>query len=191
MSDPAAEFMTEEEYLRTEATSPVKREYVAGFVYPLHGRTLAQAGASSQHGEICVNLILALAPAARRRGCRIYQADMRVQCHTPTGRPLYFYPDVVVTCEPVEARTTSLSAPSLIAEVLSPGTRHTDLTDKLWAYTSLPSLQHYLIVDPEAWGVRIIERVVSGWEEREAGEEIELTYLGTALSLSDVFAGVD
>lgn len=33
MSDPAFQRMSLEEYLRTEPDSPVKREYVGGFVY--------------------------------------------------------------------------------------------------------------------------------------------------------------
>ena len=36
MTDPAFKAMSVEEYLRTEEKSPVKREYVAGFVYPLY-----------------------------------------------------------------------------------------------------------------------------------------------------------
>ena len=40
MSDPALRLLTEEEYLSTEELSPVRREYVDGFVY-------AQAGASA------------------------------------------------------------------------------------------------------------------------------------------------
>jgi Uma2 family endonuclease len=34
-------------------------------------------------------------------------------------------------------------------EVLSPGTQVTDLRDKLRGYFTVPSVHHYLIVDPE------------------------------------------
>lgn len=48
MTDPAPQAMSEAEYLLTERQSPYKREYVGGFVYPLH----AQAGTSGNHARI-------------------------------------------------------------------------------------------------------------------------------------------
>ncbi|GAA5532886.1 Uma2 family endonuclease [Deinococcus aluminii] len=106
MSDPAPDFwehaqeMTEEEYLRTEPDSPIKREFVDGYVYPLHGPTLAQAGASSGHGEITLNIGAALLPPARKAGCHVYTSAMRVNATNPTGKRVYYSPDVVVTCQP-------------------------------------------------------------------------------------------
>ena len=49
MSEPAFQRMSVAEYLRTEPESPVKREYVDGFVYPLH----AQAGADDRGRSDC------------------------------------------------------------------------------------------------------------------------------------------
>nr|WP_293914211.1 Uma2 family endonuclease [Deinococcus sp.] len=100
MSDPAFQQMSEEEYLRSEPLSAVKREYVAGFVYPLRGTSRAQTGATSKHGELCISLVLALAPTTRQQGCATYQSDMRVSVRSPTGKAAYYYPDIVVTCEP-------------------------------------------------------------------------------------------
>ncbi|WP_345459964.1 Uma2 family endonuclease [Deinococcus carri] len=110
-----AEEMTEEEYLRTEPHSPVKREFVDGYVYPLHGPTLAQAGASSGHG-----IGAALLPRARQAGCRVYTSDMRVNATKPTGKRVYSYPDVVVTCEPMPREITFSLEPCLLTEVLIP-----------------------------------------------------------------------
>ncbi|GBF06452.1 hypothetical protein DAERI_090038 [Deinococcus aerius] len=198
MSDPAFNFwehaqeMTEEEYLRTEPESPVKREFVDGYAYPLHGRTLAQAGASSGHGEIALNIGAALLPQARRSNCRVYVADMRVSAENPTGRRVYYYPDVVGTCEPMELETTLSREPCLLVEVLSPSTGHVDRTDKLWAYTSLPSLQTYLIVDASKRFVRVIRRTADGWEETELRDEgtVPIPCLNTDLTLDDIYAGV-
>lgn len=36
----------------------------------------------------------------------------------------------------------------IVAEVLSPSTRHVDLSAKLAGYLRVPSIAHYLIVDP-------------------------------------------
>ena len=186
------EQMSEEEYLRSEELSLVKREYVGGYVYALHGETLAQAGATSGHGKLCSNLVLALLPNARKRGCSVYQADMRVYIQNPASKPTYYYPDIIVTCEAMDRKATRAQAPSLIAEVLSPRTRHTDLSDKIWAYTSLSSLHTYLIVEPDTRLIRAIERVGEGWVEHELTEtgQIELPFLGTTLTLDDVYDDV-
>lgn len=48
MTDAAPKAMSEAEYLRSERESPYKREYVGGFVYPLH----AQAGASGDRKSV-------------------------------------------------------------------------------------------------------------------------------------------
>ncbi|MFC3831422.1 MULTISPECIES: hypothetical protein [Deinococcus] len=53
MSGPPPRAMSVEEYLATEEKSPYKREYVGGFVYPLH----AQAGASKRHTLIGTNIL--------------------------------------------------------------------------------------------------------------------------------------
>ena len=186
------EQMSEEEYLRSEELSPIKREYVGGYVYGLHGDTLAQAGATSGQGQLCNNLILALVPNARKRGCSVYQADMRVYIQTPASKPTYYYPDVIATYEPMDKKAIRAQAPNLIVEVLSPRTRHTDLSDKIWAYTSLASLQLYLIVEPDTRLIRVIERSGEGWAERELTEtgQIELPFLGIVLTLDDVYDSV-
>ncbi|WP_102126757.1 Uma2 family endonuclease [Deinococcus planocerae] len=194
MTDPGPTFweMSEEEYLRTEPDSPVKREFFGGYVYPLHGPTLAQAGASAGHGEVIVSLTLALAPVARRQGCRLFSADMRVYATPPTGQRAYFYPDVVVTCEAITSEATSVREPCLIVEVLSAGTGFIDRTTKLLAYTSLPSLRTYLMVDPTRRLVRALERRAEGWTDRELSGtgEVALPCLSTTLTLDDIYAGV-
>ena len=41
-----------EDYLRTEDESLWRREYVAGFIYPLHGAAPDQNGSSAAHNLI-------------------------------------------------------------------------------------------------------------------------------------------
>lgn len=194
MSDPAPTFweMSEEEYLRTEPESPVKREFFGGYVYPLHGPTLAQAGASGGHGRVTLNIGATLLFRARGSGRIVLTSDMRVYATTPAGQRAYFYPDVVVTCEAMTDEATSVREPCLLVEVLSPSTGHTDRTTKLQAYTSLPSLQVYLIVDPTRRLVRALERQAEGWTDRELSGTGEITVpcLNTTLTLDDIYAGV-
>ena len=87
MTDAAPQAMSEAEYLRTERESPYKREYVAGFVYPLH----AHAGVSEPHSLIVMNIAGTLFPHARRQGCRLHAREMRLQV-----KDALFYPDVML-----------------------------------------------------------------------------------------------
>lgn len=197
MSDPVLRKISEEEYLRTEETSPVRREYIDGFVYTLHGDDAlddapnAQAGATSRHGLICMNIGAGLHRAALRQGCRLYQSDMRVRIPQP-GFTRYYYPDLVLTCRAVDDQATFLTEPCLVVEVLSPSTRDLDRREKLLAYTALPSVQGYLLVDTATRAARLYLRNGDQWDEQyEEGEgTLRLPCLDIPLSLDDIYAGV-
>ncbi|OLV15669.1 Uma2 family endonuclease [Deinococcus marmoris] len=185
MSEPAFKTMSLEEYLRTELESSVKREYVGGFVYPIHG----QAGTSDEHDTIVVNLLLTVGPLAKRVGCFMYTADMRVRSADGSG---YYYPDLTVTCEPRVAGTHFKVAPCLLIEVLSKSTAHTDRGNKYHAYTSLPSLQTYLIAEQTERRVYAYSREGGEWVLTEyVGQgEIPLPYLNTVITLDEIYDGV-
>lgn len=176
--------LTEAEYLESEETSPVKREYVDGFVYPLH----AQAGATGKHGKIAAALFAQLYLAARQKGCWAFASDLRVRV---SGGPKYYYPDVLVTCEDISDEARYAEAPCLIVEVLSETTRATDLGDKIRAYQSLPSLQGYLLVDTDVRAVRLFTREGEGWREGywEGEGVVELPCVEAALTLAEIYVG--
>jgi Uma2 family endonuclease len=59
-------------------------------------------------------------------------------------------PDVLVYCGPrVPRGAREVLNPLILVEVLSPSTKKRDHGVKLQGYFTLPSLRHYLIVDPE------------------------------------------
>lgn len=177
--------ISEQEYLQSEETSPVKREYVNGFVYPLH----AQAGAVSKHGVISLNVASALRRPAYAKGCRVYASDMRVRYSETDLR--YYSPDVVLTCEDMPDDARYAQAPCLIVEVLSESTEETDRREKLWANTQLPTLQGYLLVDTATRAVRLYTRKNDGWEEEywEHEGEIKLPCVGLNVTLDEVYEG--
>ena len=91
MSDPALRLLTEEEYLSTEELSPVRREYVDGFVY-------AQAGASLTHNRIPSNIQRVFLNATRGGPCWSYASDLKIGFQG-ADRLRYYYSDIVVICE--------------------------------------------------------------------------------------------
>ncbi|MGH7248838.1 MAG: Uma2 family endonuclease [Pseudomonadota bacterium] len=46
-----------------------------------------------------------------------------------------------------------VSDPIIIIEVLSPATAHTDTSAKLIGYFKLPTVMHYLVLDPDKYSV--------------------------------------
>jgi Uma2 family endonuclease len=60
-----------------------------------------------------------------------------------------YEPDALVYCGPRQPpRALEVPNPIILVEVLSPSTRHIDASAKLGGYFRLPSVMHYLIVDP-------------------------------------------
>lgn len=192
MTESALQKMSEAEYLRSEETSPYKREYVDGFTYALHGKDVvsAQAGALSKHGLIALNIATILHRPARQKGCKAYASDMRVRIGSQ-GHLHYYYPDIVVTCEQVADDARYLQSPCFITEILSESTRNIDRREKLTDYTALPSLQGYLIVDTALRSVRLYTRDGEGWREDYAEGEGKLTIpcVDLTLTLADVYDG--
>lgn len=109
-----------EEYLTYERTSDVRHEYVDGEVY-------AMVVGSLRHNEIALNIASALRPVARERGCHVYMSDAKVRVDAANA---YYYPDVVVTCNPPANGRYAVNAPSLIVEVLSDSTEAIDRREK-------------------------------------------------------------
>lgn len=190
MTDAAFRAMGVEEYLNSEEDSPFKREYVHGFVYTLHG----QAGTTDAHALITGNTFAALRQAARKKGCYAYVSDMRV---TTADRLTYYYPDVLVTCEPRQDDDKQKAAPCLLVEVLSKSTAHNDHNAKYHAYTALPSLQTYLLIEQTERRVYVYQRSVdqggaAGWEMHEysGNNRIPLDCLNAEITLDDIYEDV-
>ena len=165
-----------EEYLEGERDAPNKHEYVYGEVFAL-------AGASDTHITIALNIALALAPAARKKGCRVYASDMKVR----VGERFY-YPDVMFVCDD-SPDPYYKDKPCVIVEVLSPSTVRTDTNEKRYSYLELPSLQLYLLVDSRRRFVWGYYRGQTGWEERffGEGETIPVPCADVALSAEDIY----
>ncbi len=60
-----------------------------------------------------------------------------------------YEPDALVYCgAKLPPRAVEVPDPVIVVEVLSPSTRRVDASAKLAGYFRLPSVSHYLIVDP-------------------------------------------
>jgi len=142
-------FMSEEEYLQAEEKSSIRHEYVDGCVF-------AMSGATDAHNIVCGNIFAAIYAHVRGTGCRAYINDMKVRIQS---QKRYYYPDIMVSCEPFDAKSVIKTGPCLLIEVLSPSTTQIDKREKLVAYQKIASLQEYVIVYQDRQKVELYRRV--------------------------------
>jgi Uma2 family endonuclease len=128
-----------DDYLHNEALADSKHEYVDGEVY-------AMAGASERHNRIAGNAFFALRSAVRGSPCAAYISDMKLRLQQQNS---FYYPDVMLCCDPDDDHPLYKTRPCILIEVLSPSTVSTDQREKWLAYRQLDSLRAYLMVDCE------------------------------------------
>lgn len=165
-------WISPEEYLEGEKQADVKHEYVAGEVY-------AMAGASADHIRISLNIGSELRAQLRGKRCEAFVSDMKVKI-PPTVFDGFYYPDVVVACNPHERDPYVREEPAVIFEVLSPTTEHTDRVEKTAAYLHIPSLQAYVIVAQDRPSVIVRSRTEGVWSA------VELTRMEDRVTLPGI-----
>ena len=134
-----------EDYLAGEEISSVKYEYVYGEVY-------ATAGTSDNHNRIVVNIITLLSTHLRDSHCEPFAGDIKVR----VSPHVYYYPDILVSCEENPENSYSRNEPILIVEVLSPSTQEIDRREKLLFYQQMPSVQEYIFVEQQKCWLKFI-----------------------------------
>lgn len=175
-------FISVEEYIDGELHSEIRHEYIDGQVY-------AMGGASRVHGLIVNALAFALTPAARHKHCQLFTSDMKVRLKI-ADKEVFYYPDLLLSCDPTDREPYFSSQPCLIVEVLSESTERVDRREKLLAYQTLPSLREYVLVAQDVRRVEIYRRARDWQVEYVESGEIRLDCLDAVVALDAVYADV-
>jgi Uma2 family endonuclease len=183
MASPlSSEAQSLDDFLAWEGRQAERYERVGGVVRMMVGGTL-------NHNRIIRNvarLLEGVVPSA----CEVFTSDVKVV--TPKGDVMY--PDAVVACGELEGRTTSLDAPVVVVEVLSPSTEKQDHTHKRWAYQTVPSLRHYVLIGQDE---PVFE--VASWQDdgtwrsvihRDLDARIVLAAISLELPAREIFSRV-
>ena len=133
--------MTVDEFLGWSAGQPGRWELFDGV-------PVAMSPERVIHGEVKYRVARALDAALEKAGvpCRFVldSAAVRIDAHRS------YQPDALVYCgEPLPGDALEVPNPVVVVEVLSPSNAMQDLRDKLQGYFRVPSIRHYLIVDPD------------------------------------------
>jgi len=108
--------LTPTDFLAWEDTQAERHEFVDGEIF-------AMVGARRVHNIVAGNLFAELKHQLKGTPCRPFIESAKLQVADDL-----FYPDVFVTCDASDLRTEQVfTAPTLIAEVLSPSTEAHDL----------------------------------------------------------------
>jgi Uma2 family endonuclease len=174
------------EYLAGEKDGAVRHEYVDGQVY-------AMAGASARHNRIALNIAGRLNDHLTGDECEAFMADMKIR----VAPDLFYYPDVVVTCDPPGGDAYFRTEPRLIIEVLSPTTERIDRHEKLAAYKTCESVQEYALVSQQGMMIELHRRIHDNegkeWQTRiftEADGQCAFESIGLTLNLADIYRNV-
>ena len=176
------EFVSVQDYLAGEDVARTKSEYIDGWVR-------AMTGATNRHNQVAENCFLALALTLKGKPCQPHLSDTKLRVINQQSKRFY-YPDLQVVCEPNLPTETFQDRPVLVIEVLSPSTRLYDLDEKLNAYTQIPTLRYYLILEqhqPIAILLRRNENLFERLQLEGIETVIDLPILGISLSMRDIY----
>jgi Uma2 family endonuclease len=112
------------EYLAGEMTGQIKHEFVPGQVF-------AMSGVREQHNLITLNIATRLREKTRGGQCRVLVTDVKLRVEAADA---FYYPDVMVCCDPADDDPYVKRSPIIVVEVLSRSTAAIDRREKLCAY---------------------------------------------------------
>ena len=155
------------------------------------GTPRLMVGGTRAHARICANLLFAVRPAARARGCDAYGSFF---VEAPDGSMLE--PDLLVECPGGRSEDRSTDNPVVIVEVLSPSTMHYDRSQKAVLYRDIASLRQLIFVYQDSVRVESWSRDDEGIWASEATfllsrtDILPVPALETSLRLADIYVDV-
>jgi Uma2 family endonuclease len=150
-----ADWISPEEYLEGELYAQIRHEYVDGQVF-------AMAGTSIDHNRIARNVLTELSSRLRGGPCEAFINDIKLRIPEPAN--VYYYPDVMVACDPSDNAKYYRERPSHIIEVISPDTERTDRREKMLAYREIPGIKSYIILEQDRIQATLLRPAPSGWK---------------------------
>lgn len=182
---PKQDFITVEDYLSGEELSEIRHEYLGGSVY-------AMAGTTDDHNVICQNFITQIRPHLRGGPCRVFMESVKVRLAVGLD-DVFYYPDVMVTCDPRDTEKLFKRHPKLLVEVLSDHSERVDKREKFLSYIRLESLEEYVLVSQHQPEVIVFRRAREWAPEVIAGRpsSLRLDSISLSLPLDSIYEGVE
>ncbi len=172
------------DYLDVEEISVVRHELIDGEI-------VALAGGTPEHAALASAISGLLAGQLKGQSCRSYSADLRLRV-AATG--LATYADASVVRDPLErdpASPTHVTNPTVVFEVLSPGTVDYDRGEKREHYQRIETLRAYVLVAQDKLRVELWSRVdpSGAWAHAAfgSGEQVPLPAIGCRIDVDELY----
>ncbi len=177
MSNVAEQLMSLDEFLAWERDQPEKHEYAGGVITMMTGASLA-------HATITMNVAFALRQGLRGTGCRPFANDAKVIASDSVR-----YPDVVVTCQPVDGTDDIVPEPIVVIEVISPSTEREDRGRKKFDYFATSSIRQYAIIEQDERLIDLYTRTGDRWTDEivEGDAVLKLSSIGVEINLDVIY----
>lgn len=173
--------MNLEEFFAFVESDPEHRyECIDGYAYMMTGGT-------PDHSIIGANMNRIFGEQLRRRPCIVYNSDVYIELADEAN---CLCPDVAVSCDRRDRHAIKvIHYPTVVVEVLSPGTKAHDRGIKADLYQNIPTIQEILFIDTQAMRVQIYRREADYWVMRNFTQDnaIELTSLGIQFSVREAY----
>lgn len=161
MAEASARTMTVDEFLAWAEAQPGRHELLNG-----HAHAMSPERVGHTRTKYAVSAALTAAIASAGLQCEMLMDGATVRVDGKTA----FEPDALVRCgKPLPSDAIETPDPVIVVEVASPNPRHIDVGLKFTGYFAVPSIQHYLLIDPDG-------RVVV--HHRRDGDEIRSRIVG-------------
>jgi Uma2 family endonuclease len=149
------------------------------------------SGTSVRHDRVRRNIEFALFARLRGGPCEVFSEAVATRVSSTRIRR----PDISVDCGNPASSALETAEPTVLFEIISPSSRRIDFHEKPAEYRSLPSLRHFVIVEPGApvctvWS----RRDGGGWEDRPViglDSFLDLTAIGVVLPFLEIYDGVE
>jgi Uma2 family endonuclease len=151
---------------------------------------------SERHQNVSLRITKSLIPVIDKTSCRLYYAPFDVRF--PDGRNsedseiiTVVQPDIVIICDTSKIDEKGcLGAPDVIMEILSRGSKYTDLHEKYELYQKY-GVKEYWIIDPMAETVQVNTIGNNGIYQPgrliTRGDRAESKIIGLSIDLNEIF----
>jgi len=153
----------------------------------LDGYPIMMTSGSPDHSIIGANLNRIFGEHLRKSHCIVYNSDVYIELADETN---CLCPDASVSCDRRDRHAIKvIHYPTLVAEVLSPGTKARDRGIKSELYQNIPTVQEILFIDTQVMRIQLYRRETDYWTIRNFTHDdtIELTSLGLHVPVSEIY----
>ncbi len=148
----------------------------------------AMVGVTRAHAVIQANLIGALRDRLRGKACRPFGSELKIEVADSIR-----YPDAFVVCTPGDPRSTVVTDPVVIFEILSESTARIDHVDKNAEYRATPSVQRYVMLEQDSQAATVFAREGERWVGSLLTGDVVLAMpeIGIEVPLAELYEGLD